>query len=596
MNVNRLFKIKATGIKLDGELTEAPSGYEYLQDGIFLTVEEKAEDGIRIRRSVIKNTGDKPVKLRELLSKFVFDGGEYEVYTQYSHWTAESKGKWQPLSTGIFAKSKEIRTNNSSNPFFAIYNTQNQRGWAFHIISDGLWQYRIYRNFIQARYNMEVMVEAGYEDLDYELMPQEALELPTVLYYQFKNKLDLDAYKLHAYVNRKQTPRLPVIYNSWMGVFDNISTDILMPQLERAREIGCEYFVIDAGWFGEKYKWFHNVGDWREITTSQMMGKMKEFADTVRSYGLKFGLWFEIERASLTSQAVKEHPEYYIFEGDHAFVDFAKKEAVDHIFDVLAGNIRKYNIEFIKFDFNAMLSYDERDRAFIDYFKGYKAFMARIRAEFPDIYLECCASGGLRMSLNNLQSFDSFWISDNHSINAQLEIYKDTLIRMPSNILEKWITVGSTSNGKPAITVSGDAGWGFVEGVKPEFLEAIMLSGPIGISCDLTKLLPEHLEILKGQIQKHKAERDFWQRSQARILANTETLTCIQYSDEKSERIKLFTFSKRRMQNKYTAYPLCEGNYISGDTVYNEPSENGIEIIIQGDFMGNILELSKIKE
>jgi len=46
-----------------------------------------------------------------------------------------------------------------------------------------------------------------------------------------------------------------------------------------------------------------------------MAGRMTEFADLVRSLGMKFGLWMEPERALPTSKAAKEHPEFYL-EGD----------------------------------------------------------------------------------------------------------------------------------------------------------------------------------------------------------------------------------------------------------------------------------------
>ncbi len=601
MDITRLFNVKIYGIQLLGEAEQTENGYKYEANGVVLKTEEKFEDGITVRSDSIKNVSASPITVNRLLSRFVFNGGEYEVYTQYSQWCKESSGVWQPLSTGVFASSNDVRLNNSVNPFLAVYNLQNQRGTALHIMADSLWQYKVYKSYTQGRQEREVYLEAGFDDLSYVLQPNEELKLPVILYYTFKNKLDMDAYKLHNYCNNRLKPRLPVIYNSWMGVYDNVSVDILMPQLEKAKYIGCEYFVIDAGWFGEPYKWFNMVGDWQEATDCQMAGRMAEFADTVRSYGLKFGLWFEIERASLQSKAVKEHPEYYIIENGNAFVDFGNKDAESYIYDVLSTNIRKYDIQFIKFDFNARLSYDKDDRAFIDYYKGYRSFIRRIKEEFPDIYLENCASGGMRMALKNLEGFDSFWISDNHSLNVQLEIYKNTLLRMPCNVIEKWVTIGSIdqlSSGKSAITVSGDFGWGFVEGVKESFLRAIMLGGPIGISCDLTKLRDEHIEILKETVEKHKNERSFWQSVQARILGNTESFTCIQYNDEASDKIKLFLFFKRSIQNKYVAYPVANGKYRCGDRVYDDLNEKGIEIDIpvHSDYTATVVELDKIKE
>ena len=77
--------------------------------------------------------------------------------------------------------------------------------------------------------------------------------------------------------------------------------------------------------------------------------------------------------------------------------------------------IEKYNIEYMKFDFNANLAYDKKREAFYHYHKGYTKFINAVRSRYPDIYIECCASGGYRMELENLKRFDSFWFSDNQS-------------------------------------------------------------------------------------------------------------------------------------------------------------------------------------
>ena len=43
-------------------------------------------------------------------------------------------------------------------------------------------------------------------------------------------------------------------------------------------------------------------------------------------------------------------------------------------------------------------------------------WVKEIQAAHPHVIFENCASGGLRMSLSSLEGFDSFWISDNHSL------------------------------------------------------------------------------------------------------------------------------------------------------------------------------------
>lgn len=573
-NILDLFTLRGSFALPSGELSAAADGYEFIgEDYSLKSVFTPHPSGVIERRDTITNTSGKTLSLRSVLSKFTFNGGEYEVYTQYSIWCGERYGKWQPLVSEISASNDDIRMNAGSSPFVALYSLQNNRGMAFHILCDSKWCFKVKNAYNQIGQRKTVCVELGIDDrgLDMKLAPNESLSLPAILFYSFVNKTDMDAYKLHRYCNDVFPKRsLPIIYNSWMSNFDEISFDILSLQLERAKRIGTEYFVIDAGWFGAPHKWFDLVGDWEEYTEGSMAGRMREFADKVRAEGLKFGLWFEIERASLSSRAYASHPEHYIVEGNSAFVNFADENACEYIFDILCSQIDKYDIEFIKFDFNDVLSSDPSGRAFIDYFAGYRRFIRRIKERYPSIYIQNCASGGMRMALANARDVDSFWMSDDHSLYSQLEIFKHAVIRMPSNFLEKWITIRSFEGFTPVydggevekILMSGDAGWDHVEAVYESYLNAIALGGPLCVSCDLTKLSDSLLEKLSALIAGYRAERDFWAQSECRILTDTDSLTVLEFSDKSFDQIELLTFSALPVQNSVTIYPAVKDGAI----------------------------------
>ena len=84
---------RENGDKRDEEKTE--DGYRYVGDGMTVTTKLYHDgDGINLRKDVIRNTSDCDIDVREALSKFVFHGGEYEVYSQYSEWISESNGQW----------------------------------------------------------------------------------------------------------------------------------------------------------------------------------------------------------------------------------------------------------------------------------------------------------------------------------------------------------------------------------------------------------------------------------------------------------------------------------------------------------------------
>lgn len=445
--------------------------------------------------------------------------------------------------------------------------------------------------------------------MDVTLPAGESLVLPEILFYEFVNKTDMDAYKLHRYCNDVYPAKdLPVLYNSWMSHFDLMNDESFSEQLRLAKEVGCEYFTVDAGWFGKPTAWWDSVGDWQESRDAGFCGGLKDFADKVRRNGLKFGLWFEIERAAKDSESVKRHPEYYISQDDYRFLDFGNSEARDYVYGMLKANIDRYGIEFIKFDFNACLRDDGRGDSLLTYFAGHRTFLERLRWEYPNLHLENCASGGSRLALANVRNFDSFWMSDNHSLYKQLEIYKNTVIRMPSRILERWVTIRSVPDFTPTypvggtcekILVSGDAGWGHIEAVKPHYLANAVAGGLIGVSCDLTQVSESTRMLLAETISAYKAEREFWKNSECRILADTDTVLVLQFNDPEFRTVKLYVYTTHSYQHRVTVYPVCEedGVYtVNGESVRGKDLlSRGVSMDADGIRTASALELKKYK-
>lgn len=596
-----------------GEIRQDGNRYFFTGDGYEWSSEiTEHESGVKVRRDKIRNVSDHPIDIRTALSRFSFFGGEYDVYTQYNEWCGEGYGKWQPLVTEIAAEGESVRNNSSASPFVALYSLQTGRGMVFHVVAESLWMIRVKKYFLSA-VDKTVEVELGMlnRGLDYTLEEGEELALPTVLFYEFRNKTDLDCYKLHRYLNDVYPAKsLPIIYNTWMGLFDVLNYDAVVAQLEKAHALGAEYFVIDAGWFGAPGKWSQSVGDWEESSESLLGGRMAEIADLVRANGMKFGLWFEPERAMENSKAPHEYPEYYLRERHFYFLDFANPEARDFVFEKLAKNIRKYQIEFIKFDFNAELTYDRKGRAFSEYFKGYKQFIARLNKEFPEVYLENCASGGERMTIASLDGFGSFWASDNHSIYKQMAMYKANILHMPSRALEKWIAIQNMTNFGPIypsmydpeleepIIACGEAAWRHLEGVRRDYLLAAMMGGPIGITCDLTRVADTTLSILADFIAEYKKDRTFWMNSECHILCDTETMLVLQFNDAEYSQIKICSFSAMPQQYRINVYPATEGDgtFVDADGKEYTAAEldrRGVTLNVEDRYRASTLTLKR---
>ena len=86
---------------------------------------------------------------------------------------------------------------------------------------------------------------------------------------------------------------MPVIYNTWLAFFDRIELDNVFAQIEEAAALGCDYFTLDAGWFGDGTLWEYNIGNWTENIEGAYLGRMREVSDRVHAAGMKYGLWLK---------------------------------------------------------------------------------------------------------------------------------------------------------------------------------------------------------------------------------------------------------------------------------------------------------------
>ena len=564
--------------------------YSYQNETIRLVATfTKKKNGVVIRQDHLENLLDSPIVINGFLSRFRVDGNAYEVYTQYNAWEHESSGEWQKLVTQVTAASQGIRTCDGATPMMALHNIYTKKNTVFHILPNAQWKITA-RKFPSSNKEL-VAVEAGFygEGLHLSVAPGEKITLPTVIFFNADNKTDLDAYKLHEVYN-EMYPRkaLPVIYNSWLYCFDEVDADDIIHQAECAAELGIEAFMIDAGWFGKGDKWWLSVGDWEENTVSGPKGRLMEISERVRELGMIFGLWFEPERASAASDAVKNHPEYYI---NGTLLDFANKDAVGYMLEQISSKIEKYNIGWVKFDFNASIPQDPTGCGFYRYMQGQKFFVEKLRSKFPNLYITNCASGGYRMELSQGTFTDSFWLSDNQGPYKGLDIVKNTIKRMPSALIERWNVQKYTEDilqyceKKYSGMIScNNATWDFIINVKDEYTKAFLTGGPMGFSCNLD--VPDsYKEIWKNWILKYKKDRDFYIKANARILADSEEISIIEYSDSAFDRCVIQVFTKTTYALQLNVYPVvCKSSYYT----VNGASLSGKELIEDGNCLTDL--------
>ena len=198
--------------------------------------------------------------------------------------------------------------------------------------------------------------------------------------------------------------------------------------------MGGELFVMDDGWFGDKYprnKDNSSLGDWMVDARKLPRGIEGLIADA-NKHGIKFGIWIEPEMANTTSELYEKHPEWVLKApnreivlgrgGTQVVLDLSNPEVQDFIFGIVDNLMTTYpEIDYIKWDANMSilnhgsqyLPSDQQSHMYIEYHEGFKKVCERIRAKYPDLTLQACASGGGRANYGVMPYFDEFWVSDN---------------------------------------------------------------------------------------------------------------------------------------------------------------------------------------
>lgn len=225
-----------------------------------------------------------------------------------------------------------------------------------------------------------------------------------------------------------------ILLNSWEGVYFDINQKGMDQMMEDISSMGGELFVMDDGWFGDKYPRNNDsssLGDW-VVDEKKLPEGIDGLIRDAKKHGIKFGIWIEPEMANTTSELYEKHPEWIIKSpqrepvlgrgGTQVVLDLANPEVQDFAFDIVDNLMTKYpEIAYIKWDANMAimnhgsnyLTKDNQSHMYIEYHKGFEKVCQRIREKYSDLVIQACASGGGRANYGYLPYFDEFWVSDN---------------------------------------------------------------------------------------------------------------------------------------------------------------------------------------
>ena len=354
-------------------------------------------------------------------------------------WAAEAQTRTQ-TGGALHLESRAGKTGFTFQPWLALSSPTTT--WMCEILWSGNW-------VLDAQITPEgVTISGGLNPfgLHHRLLPGEALALPDMLLGRIDGDLNTATQCLHDWLRaRRPDPDrlIPVQFNSWYVCGETPEEARLASLIPLAAELGCEVFVLDAGWFASNAgdpdeDWYLRVGDWT-VDRTRLPNGLAALRDSCAAHGMGFGIWCEPEsvgpRAAIRANATWFHHLNHAPPPDdaRAQLHLGVPEAWAWARDILFGLIRHSGSSWLKWDFNADLFAGgwapglpdslTRQDPLSAHVRGVYRLQDAIRAEFPDLVLEMCASGGGRMDGAILERAHTNWISDQPKALAKLAIH-----------------------------------------------------------------------------------------------------------------------------------------------------------------------------
>ena len=425
----------------DGEITEV-----LLKDKIYpVWVKQcyKAYKGTDIITTWVEigNAGKKPVTLFQFASAYLpmFRGDNWLTHFHGS-WGAEHTMDEEKLTNGqkVIANKDGLANTETDNPSFMLSldgRPQEESGKVFGGVLAWSGNYKLKLDVRNTALN--IIVGMNEESSQYILELKETFVTPEFAMTYSTNGKGGVSRAFHHWARQykmNQGERLhDILLNSWEGVYFKVNQKGMDEMMEAFSAMGGELFVMDDGWFGNKYPrngGNSSLGDW-EVCKEKLPEGIEGLLASARKHHIKFGIWIEPEMSNTKSELFEKHPDWILKIDNRPLstgrgktqvvLDLTNPKVQDFVFGVVDNLMANYpEISYMKWDDNCSLldygsSYlpkNKQSHLYIEYNRGLQKVLQRIRAKYPELVMQLCAGGGARVNYGLLPYFDEFWTSD----------------------------------------------------------------------------------------------------------------------------------------------------------------------------------------
>lgn len=413
-------------------------------------------DGISVVRSwtEVKNVGEEAQGL-EYVSSFALTGIEkegllprdekMEVWIPHNSWQREMQWERYSFPQLGLAQSQPVETQRSSKvigatntgnwstkeylPMGYLANRETKSNLFWQIEHNGSWHWEISDQ--EGHFYLQLSGPTETESHWWKnLKPGETFVTVPVSVGSTLGEFDEAMGELTRYrraIRRKNedNEKLCVIFNDYMNcLWGNPTSEKEWPLIDAAARAGCEYFCVDAGWYSAGF-WWDNVGEWLP-SYERFPNGLEEVMDAIRAKGMIPGVWLEIEVMGIKCpKAARVHPDWFftrhgkkVHDRSRWQLDFRNPEVIAHANEVIDRLVNQYHVGYIKMDYNiepgigTELNADSVGDGLLGHERAYLAWLDSVFARYPDLIIENCSSGGLRIDYAMLSRYSIQSTSD----------------------------------------------------------------------------------------------------------------------------------------------------------------------------------------
>jgi alpha-galactosidase len=500
----------------------------------------------------INHQEKKPVTLFNYASSMLhFDAGKYWLTQFHGDWAEEMKMQEQELTSGIKIIDSKLgtRAHMYQTPvFFLSLNDKSDENNG-EVIAGTLGWSGNFRFLFEVDEKNSLRVISGINPFasEYALPPGKSFLTPSfIMTYSSMGKgaasRNLHRWAINYGIMDGNNPRFTLL-NNWETTFFDFNEAKLTDLLDDTKKMGLELFLLDDGWFANKYPRNNDragLGDWQE-NISKMPNGIGYLVKEAEKRDVKFGIWIEPEMVNPKSELYEKHPDWILklpnrpetYYRNQLVLDLTNPDVQEFVYQVADNLLTKYpGLAYFKWDCNRMITSpfsvylkDRQSHLYIDYVNGLYTVLERLRKKYPHIPMMLCSGGGGRTDYGALRYFTEFWASDNTDPLERIYIQWGYSFFFPAEAICNHVT----SWGKQSL----------------KFRTDVAMMGKMGYDIPVKELNEKELAFSQAAIKNYKRLSGvIWQGDQYRLISPyEENRAVLMYVNGNKDKAVLFAYT-----------------------------------------------------